>query len=464
MRRLIPVAALLIAPILLGGICDADPKDDTSPEVVNNAPIANAGSDVSQPADQAVELDAHSSYDPDGDVITYHWSFEHLPDGSTLEEREAPFARNHDSTAVTTQFTPDVIGTYVIELFVQDSHGANSAPDYVVVVAEEPESMPVADAGDDLVLAIGDTANLDGSDSYDPQGRPLTYTWTLVDLPDDSALSSSDISGATSATASFVPDAKGVFIANLQVDNGLVGSLPDAAVITVTGENGAPTANAGEDIEAMDCSNISLDGTGSVDPDGDELEYYWDLQSKPAESAATVDDFSARDVETPTFWADVAGEYVLSVAVFDGESWSSPDLVTLTITERSYNSSPVVEAGSEQNFKGGDVTCTAAGYGYDCEDCDDISTKLGADASVTDADSDPYSVLWTVVEGSATIHDATALTTSVVLSDIEVEELDCVENEFEFELSVTDCTGETVTDSVTYIVTCCGVETKSTSK
>lgn len=460
MRSLIPVATLMFATVLLGANCGNDTKPDTAPEVVNNAPIANAGSDVSQPADSAVELDAHSSYDPDGDVITYHWSFEHLPDGSTLEEREAPFARNHDSTAVTTAFTPDVIGTYVIELFVQDIHGANSAPDYVVVVAEEPESRPVADAGDDMVLVLGETADLDGSDSYDPQGRPLTYAWTLVDLPDGSALGSSSITGATADTASFVPDIKGVYIANLLVHNGLVGSLPDAAVITVTGDNGAPTANAGEDIETMDCTETALDASGSVDPDGDDLTYYWDLQSKPAASVATVANFSARDVVAPTFFADVAGDYVLSVAVFDDEAWSSPDLLNLTVAERSYNSAPVVDAGSDQVFTVSDVTCTAAGYGYDCEDCDDVSTTLGADALVSDADSDPYTVLWTLVDGSATIHDASELSTSVVLTDIEIEELGCVDSTFEFELSATDCTAETVTDSVTFTVTCCGVEAR----
>jgi hypothetical protein len=457
MRRLFPVASLMVATVLLGAKCDNGTKNDTSPEATNAAPVADAGADVSQPADQLVPLDAHSSFDPDGDVITYHWSFEHLPDGSELEAREAPFARNHDSTAVTSSFTPDVIGTYVIELFVQDSHGLNSAPDYVVVVAEEPSSLPVADAGDDLVLVLGGTAELDGSDSYDPQGRPLTYTWTLVDLPDASALGSSSISNATAAEASFVPDAKGVYIANLQVDNGLVGSLPDAAVITVTGENGAPTANAGEDLSAMDCTDIALNATGSVDPDGDVLQYYWDLQGKPAESSASVDSFSDRSVAEPTFFADMAGDYVLSVAVYDGEVWSSPDLVNLTVTERSYNSSPSVDAGSAVSFKAGEVTCTAAGYGYDCDDCDDISTELGADASASDADGDPITYLWTVVEGSATIHDPTELTTTVVLSDIAVDDIACQDTTFEFELAVTDCTGETVTDSVIFTATCCGI-------
>jgi len=458
MRTLHVATFLLVAPVLMADSCKTE-GDDTSPEVVNNAPVANAGTDISQPADQVVPLDGHSSYDPDGDSIIFTWSFEHLPDGSALASREAPFARNHDATASTTTFQPDVVGTYVIKLIVRDAKGLNSAPDYVVVVAGEPENRPVADAGIDQTITLGATANLDGTASYDPQGRPLTYTWSLVDTPTYSTLTTSSLTGATDAAASFVPDVKGVYIANLVVQNAMVGSLPDATVITVVGENGAPTANAGEDLAAEDCTAIALDGSGSVDPDGDPLTYYWDLQAKPSSSTASGANFSARDVASPTFFADVAGSYILSVAVYDGEEWSTPDLVNLTVTERSYNSTPSVDAGSDQGFKDGDVICTAGSYStYDCEDCDDISATLGTDAVVTDPDGDPYTVLWTVIDGDATIHDPTSLLTTVILTNISVSSLSCEDTPFTFELAVTDCTGETKTDQVVFTATCCGTE------
>jgi len=454
----------MLASLLLVTACDSGDKTDSAPEEVENSPpVANAGSDISQPADQTVDLDGHSSYDPDGDPLTYHWSFEHLPDDSTLLEMEAPLTRNDSADAVSTSFNPDVVGTYVLALMVKDGQ-ADSALDYMVVVAEDPEAYPVADAGDDQVLVIGTTVSLDGSGSYDPHGRSLTYSWSLVDTPEASSLSAASISGADTSTASFVPDTKGAYIANLVVNNGLIDSLPDAAVVTVTDENGAPTAFAGEDIETEDCTAIPLDATGSVDPDGDALSYFWELQQKPKESVANNDSFEDRNAGSTTLWADVAGYYEVSVSVSDGEEWSVPDVVNITVEERSFNSNPSVDAGSDVSYDGGEVDCVLDGYTYECDACSDVSLDLGDTATVSDPDGDPVTYAWTVTEGSATISDSSSLVTTVVLSDIITESLKCEENVYIFELSVTDCVGATVTDSIEFVATCCGTKDKTKKK
>ncbi len=438
--------------------------DDTGLLPVNNAPVADAGADQSGPADAAVNLDGRASYDPDADTIAFHWYFDHVPEGSSLgetaTERTTGFTRNDSSDAGQTSFTPDVQGTYVIGLIVNDGK-AESAPDFAIVTAEAPEGQPVAVAGDDMAASVGDTVALDGSRSYDPHGKPITYEWQMVEAPNGSAATMSD---SETANGWFVADLRGVYVANLVVSNGLSESAPDAVVVTVTGDDNSPTANAGEDSEAEDCTNIPLDGTASADPDGDDLQYFWEVQNVPEGSVTNNDSFSDRTAAEPTFWADVAGDYQLSLSVFDGTNWSNPDPVLLTVNERSYNTDPAVVIDTMDTVDAGEAQCEEDGYVYDCEECGDQTVELGPNVTITDADGDPYTVLWELTEGEATISDENSLVTNVKLEDvIPTEPAVCDTLEYEFRLTVTDCTGGVTKASTTIRAQCCGVESSGTT-
>ncbi len=452
--------------MLLGGSlllslvgCYGDDSKDTSytPPESSNVPIANAGPDQSVPAGEPATMDGTSSYDPTGETLIYHWSLDHLPSGSSLSTMEAPFSDNHSADASTSRFTPDLEGTYVVELTVNNGI-QDSEPDFAIVTATSAEILPVADAGEDQTVPVGTSASLDGSGSYDPLGRSLTYQWSLVSTPDGSSLSSSSIGGSTTVTAVLAPDVKGEYLVSLVVDNGSATSDADAAIITATSDNSAPTANAGEDLATPDCTSVVLDCSASVDPDGDTLTYYWAVQEKPASSSAGTGSFSDRTSATPTFWVDVAGSYILSCSVNDGEVWSSPDQMGINASERKENNVPVVEAGSDQNAPGGTADCVEDGYGYACEECPAINMILGKDASIFDKDADPMESEWTVVEGDATIADPSQTTTTVSLTGAEpVEPGACEDTSYVMQLSATDCPGAVSTDTVTFTVTCCGV-------
>ncbi len=436
--------------------------DDSGLATVNHPPVADAGADQSGPADAAVELDGRASYDPDADTIAFHWYFDHVPDGSSLggEERATGFARNDSSDAAQTSFTPDVQGTYVIGLTVNDGK-ADSAADFAIVTAEAPEGQPIAVAGNDVTAAVGDTVTFDGSRSYDPHGKSITYQWTMVEQPDGSTATVSD---SDSAGGWFIADQRGVYVANLIVSNGLSQSSPDAVVVTVTGEDNTPTANAGEDLDAEDCTNIPLTGTASADPDGDALQYFWEVQNVPAGSLANNDSFSDRAAAEPTFWADVAGEYQLSLSVYDGANWSNPDPLLLIISERSFNTDPAVVIDVIDTVDAGEAPCEEDGYVYDCEECGDQTVELGPNVTITDADGDPYTVLWELTEGEATISDETSLTTNVKLEDvIPTEPAVCDTLEYEFRLTVTDCTGGVTKASTSVRVQCCGTDASETT-
>lgn len=440
--------------------CNGDGDTGQRVKTGNTPPVANAGADQLLTGDDIVNLDGQGSFDADGDELRFDWSFEHVPTGSGVATREAPFTVNHSPEAGLTSFAPDILGTYVVKLVVNDKKTDSSA-DYVVITISEPDDLPVAMAGVDQTLKLGTIAYLNGSASYDPNGHALTYGWGLVDVPARSDLTTNDLVGASTVTPNFTPDVPGVYVANLVVSNGLVLSRPDAVVVTVTGANGAPTANAGEDFIGEDCFAMGLDATASADPDGDALTYFWELQEKPQASASSNASFGDRTAGKTTFWADIAGTYVFSVTVSDGSNWSVPDIVTATVIDRKYNTEPAVEAGLDKAFDGGSAECEEVAYGYECDDCGEMTVELGAEATLHDADDDPYVFEWTVIDGEATIDDPHSLRTPVILAGAApVEPGACENNDYTFQLSATDCPDATVTDTVIFTVTCCGTKAK----
>ena len=86
-------------------------------------------------------------------------------------------------------------------------------------------------------------------------------------------------------------------------------------------------------------------------------------------------------------------------------------------------------------------------------------TEIGNEAVITDADGDPVTVEWIVLNGDAVIDDPYALVSTMTLSNAEpLEPNVCEANDFEFQLRATDCPGEETVESVIYTVSCCGIE------
>jgi hypothetical protein len=90
--------------------------------------IANAGPDQSVSVGAPVSLNGSDSYSPDGAIVTgYSWSFVSLPMGSN--------AALLNPGAVNPGFTPDICGSYELELVVSDAEGNQSLPDSVLIEA-----------------------------------------------------------------------------------------------------------------------------------------------------------------------------------------------------------------------------------------------------------------------------------------------------------------------------------------
>ncbi len=453
--RPLALRALLLPLALIG--CST-PENEIIDKVLNQAPIADAGADILQTADQPIQLNGSASYDPDGDPIVYHWSFDFAPLGSAYAAEEGWSLDNNHSRDAVTSFLPDLAGTYVVQLYVEDTEGLDSNTDTVIVEIQDG-SVPIANAGIDQEGTEGDLFTIDGSRSYDPYGRELSYNWTFSSVPATSGLT--DLDNADRAASSFTADVGGVYVVALVVDNGLSRSTPDVAVVKVSSTTEAPpVAITAEALDGEDCSGIELDGSDSFDPNGSPLVFKWWLEDKPNVSTATDANFDDTTSATPVFYPDEAGDYTIALTVYDGVSWSTPALSTLTATERSYNSSPTATAGTGLMVVGGDAECRESGYTYVCEDCIEQTIELTIDAAANDGDGDPLLYQWTLLSAtSADIDDPTALHTTATLSDAAPSAPGaCESTDYEFQLTVTDCTGAVATSIVTHTVECCGVE------
>lgn len=296
-----------------------DGKVDSAPDTVsltvgNTAPIADAGEDQTVSPGDNVTLDGSGSSDRDGDPLTYAWTIVDAPADSSASLANAD--QVHPS------FTADVAGSYTLSLVVNDGF-VNSEPDTVVI--NTVNTAPVADAGPDQSVSVGSTANLDGSGSHDADGDALTYTWSVLNVPEGSSAS---IINPDSMTPTVEIDVAGSYVIQLVVSDGIADSAPDTVVLTTT--NTRPVADAGDDAVADIGQSLILDGTGSYDPDGDEITFSWSLISQPSGSNVVL---MNAETEQPMIDPTHSGTYVVQLIVNDGALDSLPDTVEITVAD-----------------------------------------------------------------------------------------------------------------------------------
>lgn len=107
--------------------------------------------------------------------------------------------------------------------------------------------------------------------------------------------------------------------------------------------NRLPIANAGLDQTVHPGTLVTLDGSGSADPDGNvPLSYAWSITGKPAGSTATLTNPTS---VFPTFTPDLLGDYTVELVVTDSLGLASqPNQVVVS----TFNSAPIANAGPDQ--------------------------------------------------------------------------------------------------------------------
>lgn len=151
------------------GIASSAP-DTVTITTLNSKPVAEAGTDQSNTVGTEIRLDGSLSTDVDGDSLSYFWALTTKPESSATALSS--------STQVTPSFTPDVAGTYVAQLIVNDGT-VDSDPDTVTITVTEPDTTPPlpADVGKITVSApSGGSSTISGAAGSVEAGAQVQIT------------------------------------------------------------------------------------------------------------------------------------------------------------------------------------------------------------------------------------------------------------------------------------------------
>lgn len=399
-QEYIPLSQLFSSPITAPG---------------NQAPIANAGSDVTMtlPAN-SVNLDGSASRDTDGKIVTYAWT-----------KIAGPSQFNLVNAGTTTPSVSGLdAGVYVFRLTVTDDKGT-TAYDDVSVTVKAANLGPVANAGADIGLTLPtNSATLNGGASKDPDGTIVKSVWTKVTGP-----ASYSIADPNSLATTLSGLVAGTYVFRLTVTDDKGASADDDINVIVNNNNvpanQPPVANAGTDVSiVLPTNSVTLNGTGSKDSDGYIAKYAWSKVSGPSQFMISSPSSSITIINNL-----VAGTYVFRLTVTDNNGATANDDITVVVNNATSpgNQSPVSDPGS------------------------DITVQLPI-ASVTlngsksyDPDGTIISYKWTKVSGPSTF---TLVTPNAMTTELR----NMVAGTYVFRLAVTDDKGAIDTHTMTVTV------------
>ena len=319
---------------------------------LNHPPVAEAGPNLSVDEGDSIALQGSGS-DDDGDRLTYSWS-EH--DLLTFENR--------------TSATPEVTASSVtaneeITLTLTVDDGTASETDTMVLTITNLNHPPVVEAGPDQTVKEGAQVSMPWT-ANDPDGDPLTYSWSQNPSLPAISLSSQGLS-PTTFTAPAV-DANTDFTFTLTVITG-THTVEDSLTVTVR-NNHPPSADAGPDLSVDEGGSVVLQGSGSDDDDADDdLTYLWSQ-----DSLLTFDDINSATPEVTASSVTANTTITLTLSVSDGID-SDMDTMVLTIRNMtSDNLRPTINVGPDQTVKEG--------------------AQVSMPWTATDPDGDPLTYSW----------------------------------------------------------------------
>ncbi|PCC34446.1 PKD domain-containing protein [Glutamicibacter sp. BW77] len=263
-----------------GGIGEMSVAVTVQETAPNQAPVAQF---TSTGTGQQIEFDASASTDTDGNIVSYEWDF---GDGTSHASTQNP--------AITHEYAEP--GDYTVTLVVTDDQDATGQAVATITVQTDAVNQPPAAQFNGE--AQGLTLSVDASGSTDSDGTIANYSWDFGDQ--------SELVTSAGATAEHEYAQAGSYTVTLTVTDNLGATAVISQVIDVetAPQNAEPVAVF--EVEA-DGLSVSVDGSGSSDPDGTIQSYAWDFGDGSA---------VAEGVSVSHSYAQ-SGTYTISLTVTD---------------------------------------------------------------------------------------------------------------------------------------------------
>ena len=297
----------------------------------NSPPNANAGPDRRVVSGSDVTI-VGSGSDADGDVLTFSWK---QLSGDIVSFDKSGKSLNFKAPEV----LPTESKRLSFQLTVTDTTDQKGFDQVVVFVSPE-NGAPVATVSDDRTVYENTLVDVMCS-GVDPDGDILTFTWSTQ----SNAKFTDSTKGKTSVTTPNVVSDSKITLTCTVSDGILSGS--DSLVLTVKNTlNQDIIADAGDDRIVNENVRISLDASGSSDPENQSLTFTW------TQISGEKVNLSSTSSMTPSFTSPTVANGEIKILVFelkvsDDHGRQAVDKVKITVDP--INSVPEATASAKQS-------------------------------------------------------------------------------------------------------------------
>lgn len=269
-----------------------------------------------------VTFDATSSFDPDGEIVSYEWDFDGDGRFDDAEGEEVEY-----------EFTQE--GTYEVTLRVTDNNGDYATTTETIEAGSVGglRAIITPPLGEGEIYYVGEEYDFEGELSQIREGKIVKYKW---DLGDGTKLESHGISHTY--------DTAGTYEVVLTVLDKDGNSDETTLEIQVVEEGTPPVANIETDVTSGPVPlEVNFDASGSTDSEDDIVNYEWDFEN---------DDEVDETGNEVTYTYSEVGTYEARLITTDSAGNTDESIVEITVTEQG------IQAVLDADTSNGEVPLT----------------------------------------------------------------------------------------------------------